>query len=74
MYDIPKDSKVKITVYDILGREVMKLVNNELKQAGRYYVEFNGNNFASGVYFYKIEALAPTGDKFVQAKKMVLVK
>ena len=69
MYDIPKDSKVKITVYDILGREVMKLVNNELKQAGRYYIEFNGNNFASGVYFYKIEA-----GNFVQAKKMVLVK
>lgn len=47
----------------------LKLVNNEFKQAGRYVVEFNGQNYASGVYFYRIEA----GD-FVQSKKMVLVK
>ncbi|MGA2668257.1 MAG: T9SS type A sorting domain-containing protein [Ignavibacteria bacterium] len=68
-YDLPKDVKVKLIIYDILGREVIRLVNNEFKQAGRYTVEFNGNNYASGVYFYRIEA-----DKFVQSKKMVLVK
>lgn len=56
-------------IYDILGREVIRLVNNEFKQAGRYTVEFDGKNFASGVYFYRIEA-----GNFVQAKKMVLVK
>ena len=55
-YDIPKNSMVKIIIYDILGREVMKLVNNEFKQPGRYVVEFNGTNLASGVYFYRIEA------------------
>jgi len=68
-YELPKNTKVKIIIYDILGREVTKLVNNELKQAGRYSVEFDGKNFASGVYFYRIEA-----GSFVQAKKMVLVK
>ena len=55
-YDIPKNSFVKLIVYDILGREVIRLVNNEYKQPGRYTVDFNGTNFASGVYFYRIEA------------------
>jgi parallel beta-helix repeat protein len=68
-YELPKNSFVKIVVYDILGREVTRLVNNEFKESGRYTVEFNGMNLASGVYFYRIEA----GD-FVQSKKMVLVK
>ena len=50
-------------------REVIKLVNNEFKQPGRYVVEFNGTNLASGVYFYRLEA----GD-FIDSKKMVLIK
>ncbi len=50
------------------------MTNN--KQPGRYTVEFNGTNFASGVYFYRIEAHqggSSTGD-YVNSKKMVLVK
>jgi hypothetical protein len=76
-YDLPKDVKVKLIIYDILGREVIRLVNNEFKQAGRYTVEFNGNNYASGVYFYRIDAGDPSsrsGQGFVQSKKMVLIK
>lgn len=68
-YELPLNTKVNIVIYDILGREVMRLVNNEFKQAGRYTVEFNGQNYASGVYFYRIEA-----GNFIQSKKMVLVK
>ncbi len=68
-YEIPNDSKVKLVVYDILGREVIKLVNNEFKKTGRYVVDFDGTNLASGVYFYRIEA-----GNFVQSKKMVLIK
>ena len=68
-YEIPNDSKVKLIVYDILGREVKKLVYDELKKAGRYVIDFDGTNLASGVYFYRIEA----GD-FVQSKKMILIK
>jgi hypothetical protein len=68
-YDIPQNSIVKLTIYDILGREVIKLVNNEFKQPGRYVVEFNGTNLASGVYFYRIEA-----SDFTDSKKMVLIK
>lgn len=69
MYDIPKTSKVKLVIYDILGREVITLINNEFKEAGRYIAEFNASNFASGVYFYRIEM----GD-YKMCKKLVLLK
>ncbi|MCX6163986.1 MAG: T9SS type A sorting domain-containing protein [Ignavibacteriae bacterium] len=70
-YELPKDGKVKLVIYDILGREIKTLVN-ELKQAGRYTIEFNGNNFASGVYFYRIQVEG--GKTYTAVKKMVLVK
>ena len=73
-YDLPKDSKIKIVIYDILGREVKRLVNNELKTAGSYIVDFNAMIYASGVYFYRIEAEESNGNKFVDSKKMVLLK
>jgi hypothetical protein len=55
-------------LFDILGREVATLVN-ERKDAGFFQFEFDASNYASGLYFYKIEA----GD-FVETKKMMLVK
>ncbi len=68
-FDLPKDGKVTLIIYDLLGRVVKRLLNGEFKQAGRYSIDFNASNYASGVYFYRIEA----GD-YVQSKKMVLVK
>jgi hypothetical protein len=70
-YELPKDGKVKLVIYDILGREIKTLVN-ELKQAGRYTVEFNGNNYASGVYFYRIQVEG--GKSYTSVKKMVMIK
>jgi len=67
-YSIANSELVKISVYDISGREVLNLVS-EFKNAGSYLVKFNGTNFASGVYFYRIEA-----GEFVQTKRMVLIK
>lgn len=67
-YDIPKNSNVKITVFDVSGKEVSVVVN-EFKQAGRYSSSFNGMKLASGVYYYKIQA----GD-FSEVKKMTLIK
>jgi hypothetical protein len=67
-YELPKDAFVTIKVYDIVGREIFTLVN-ENKQAGYYSVNFNGINFASGVYFYRIKA----GD-YNAVKRMVLIK
>lgn len=67
-YDIPTDSKVSIVIYDILGREVKNLLN-ENREAGYYEIKFDGSNYASGIYFYRINA-----GSFVQVKKMVLIK
>ena len=70
-YELPKDGKVKLVIYDILGREIKTLVN-ELKQAGRYTIEFNGTQYASGVYFYRIQVEG--GKTYTSVKKMVLIK
>jgi hypothetical protein len=67
-YGIMKSSDVKISVYNILGKEVSTLVN-EFQTAGNYSVEFNASNFSSGVYIFKIAA----GD-FVDIKKATLLK
>jgi len=67
-FDIPIKSYTKIVVYDVTGREVTTLVNEEL-QTGKYEVTFNAANLASGVYLYTVTA----GD-FIAVKKMVLLK
>ena len=67
-YDIPNSGNVSLKIYDNIGREAKTLVI-EFKDAGYYTVEFNGSNFASGIYYYKLE----TGN-FVATKKMVLLK
>ena len=67
-YTVPKLSQVVMKVYDVLGREVVTLVN-EVKNAGSYITTFNGRQLSSGIYFYTLRA----GD-FVQSKKMVIMK
>ena len=67
-YDLPSAGIVKISVYDILGREIAVL-KNEKQTAGTYNIEWNASNFASGVYIYKIET-----DGFVHSRKMILLK
>ncbi|MFZ2322491.1 MAG: family 10 glycosylhydrolase [Ignavibacteriaceae bacterium] len=67
-YTIPKTDLVKIKIYDVLGKEIATLVNEE-KSAGNYEIEFSGKGLSSGIYFYKIEA-----GEFVNVKKMILLK
>jgi hypothetical protein len=67
-YALPRSGFVKLTVYDVIGREVKTLVN-EYKTAGTYNVAFDGSSLASGLYIYKITAGDYTG-----VKKMILVK
>jgi hypothetical protein len=67
-FQLPKQEFVTIKVFDVMGREVVTLVN-ETKQAGYHGIVFNGADLSSGLYIYKIEA----GD-FVVTKKMILVK
>ena len=68
-FSLPVDTKITLSVYDISGRLVASLINNEFRTADYYTVDFNGSNLASGVYFYTIQ----TG-KFTDSKKMILVK
>ncbi len=67
-FDVPKTSFTKLIVYDLLGREVTTLVNEELKP-GTYEADWDASSFSSGVYFYKI-----ISGNFVETKKMVLMK
>ncbi len=67
-YSIKESGHVTLKVYDILGREVAVLVN-ENKPAGSYTVEFNAANLPSGVYIYKL-----TAGKFTAVKKLILMK
>ena len=59
---------VKLIVFDILGREVAILVNEELNP-GTYEVDWDASNYPSGVYFYNI-----TTNEFTETKKMILIK
>lgn len=67
-FKVPSNTVVKLSVYDILGREIITLVNEEVK-AGKHEIEFNGTDLPSGVYFYKIQS-----QNFVDTKKLVLIK
>ena len=67
-FALPNSSFAKLIVYDMLGREIETLVNQQLN-AGTYEVDWSADKFSSGVYFYRLEA----GD-FVSDKKMVLIK
>lgn len=67
-YEMGKAGLVKITVYNLLGQLVAKLVD-KYQPAGIYSVEFDGTNFASGLYFYKMDT-----DTYTDIKKMVLIK
>jgi parallel beta-helix repeat protein len=67
-YDLPRDTRVSLKIYDVLGREVATLVNGE-ERAGYKSIEWNASGFTSGVYFYRLEA-----GSFVSVKKLLLLK
>ncbi len=74
-YQIPEQSFVSLKIYDILGKKVATLLNEE-KLAGSYNVVFNASSISSGVYFYTIEATPNGGQKgsFFQTRKMILLR
>ncbi|MBT8378410.1 MAG: T9SS type A sorting domain-containing protein [Ignavibacteria bacterium] len=67
-YSVPDKSFISLKVYDVLGNEIVALVN-ETKQADSYTVQFDPSELTSGIYFYRLQA----GD-FVETKKMILMK
>jgi subtilisin family serine protease len=67
-FDLPSASNTKLVVYDVLGREVSKVLDGNLK-AGSYSVEFDASALPSGVYFYRLST-----ESFTNTKKMLLIK
>jgi len=67
-FDLPEASFVTIVIYDMLGREVERLID-EKKSAGRYVISWNAGNLSSGVYIYKM-----TTNKFTDTRKLTLIK
>jgi hypothetical protein len=67
-YELPKTSSVNLTVYNILGQKVATIVD-EVQSAGRYIVNFDSSNYASGIYVYRIRA-----EEFTDAKRMILLR
>ena len=70
---MPKEGLVSLTIYDLMGREITKLMNTRM-DAGYYSMQWNGRNsfgsmVSAGVYFYQIQI-----NGFVQTKKMLLLK
>ncbi len=70
-----RDGVVSLKIYDVLGKEIATLVDEQLKP-GSYEAQWNGSNFASGIYFYQLVVGDNTnnGGEFHETKKMVLVK
>jgi hypothetical protein len=67
-FELPRASHVNLTVYDVLGRELSRLVNERM-DAGYHDVKFDGSALASGVYFYRLQA-----GSYVQTKKLMLLR
>jgi subtilisin-like proprotein convertase family protein len=70
VFNVPKPAIIKITIYDITGKEVRTILNEMRPPRLEDFVDFDATNFASGVYFYTMTA----DEGFIEAKKMVFVK
>ncbi len=68
-FALPEAAPVRLTIFDLNGRQVAQLVNEELP-AGRYEIPFDASHLASGVYLYRLSA----GQSFSQVRKMMLIK
>jgi hypothetical protein len=68
IFSLPEESRVRITIYNLLGEQVAELVNSYFA-SGTHTVLFDANDFTSGMYFYKMEA-----GEFIEIKKMTLMK
>jgi hypothetical protein len=67
-YSIPSSENVKMKIFDVLGHEIINLVN-DYKSAGTYEIEFDAKNLSSGIYFYRI-----ISGKYLETKKMLLLR
>ena len=68
-FEFDKNTKARLTVYDVLGNKVADLFNGRVERGRRYKVKFDGSSLSSGVYYYKL-----TGNNKTEIKKMILLK
>jgi hypothetical protein len=68
-FTLPKDETVSLIIYDLAGKEISRIINNEFTKAGYHNFIFNAASFSSGIYVYRISA-----GNFVQSRKMAIVK
>jgi len=73
-FDLPVFAKTHLAIYDISGREIMTLVQNENLNAGHYHYQLNASDLPSGMYFYRMTAISETGEQYSDSKKLVLLK
>jgi hypothetical protein len=67
-YELPITNDVELSIYNLIGQKIVTLVK-ESQRAGYHQVEWDASGFASGVYYYRIEA-----GEFVDVKKMILIR
>lgn len=72
-FGLPQQSKVTLSVYNVIGQKVFELTENELA-SGTHSFNFDASNLSSGVYVYTISATGFNGQNFVDSKKMMLLK
>ncbi len=72
-FAVPSNGHVKLSVHDVLGKEVSVLVSEEM-QSGTYEVRFDGSGFNSGVYFYSFDFSGNNGTLYSESKKLILAK
>ncbi|MBD3408746.1 MAG: T9SS type A sorting domain-containing protein [Ignavibacteriales bacterium] len=72
-YALPEAATVRLTIYNALGQVVREL-ESSAKQAGYHEATFNASDLGSGVYFYRIDALGASGERFQETRKALLVK
>jgi len=73
-FQLPISSDVTLKVFDILGREVATLLNNEELQAGKHEIQFDASKLSSGMYFYRIDVARNGISRYTETKKLLLMK
>ncbi len=72
-FGLPVKADVELKIYNLLGQELMTLVNKEFS-AGIHSIDVNAGNLSSGVYIYSISAISRNGNNFISTKKMILIR
>jgi hypothetical protein len=72
--DLPHESMVTLRVYNLLGQEVLTLIDGTSMSAGIHAIQFNASSIPSGVYLYRLTADGAGGKSFVSVKKLILLR